>query len=125
MAQNSALNSFVDFLFQPLPFIAPDSMLGRISFITRSGPQSRRARRRSANAQYRSGKVLRADARDTLVETGCIQRGENATFSINGRDFVINPDTWIFGEVCVGASASVMLIRKGQQLSAKKIVISS
>ena len=54
---------------------------------------------------------------------GAIQAGTNSPFSINGKDFSITDDTWVVGDLEIGAYASVRGPLKGGKRVATKVVI--
>ena len=124
MAQNSAINYLVDFLFQPLPF-PENSIIDRFSFIHRNARDARRARRLSANARLRKGRTLRVESTPLPTRVGPLDSGKATMFSVNGLDFVITPETWIFGQVRLGAVATVHMAQQGDRIIAKKVIISS
>ena len=61
-----------------------------------------------------------------LVLQGCIGRGTQTLYSVNGIDFAVQAETWIFGEVEYGAMAKVHCpIAPGRGRIASKIVITA
>ena len=61
-----------------------------------------------------------------FVLQGPIARGAQTLYSVNGIDFAVKPETWIFGEVEYGAMAKVYCpIVPGRGRIASKIVITA
>lgn len=115
MAQNSSFGSFLDFLLQPVPFL-PDG-----SFIARTAVRNkRRAVRRPVRKRVEASS--KAAGPGAITVAGVIQRGQQAAYSINGQDFEITPDTWIFGDVKYGLSATVQLVHVQGATYARKII---
>jgi hypothetical protein len=79
----------------------------------------RKAQRESAEARPRSDSMV------TVFE-GEITPGITTQFSVAGKDIAIDSDTWIFGEIMIGSTASVHVVpRIGDQLYARKVIVTS
>ncbi len=60
----------------------------------------------------------------TFVREGILKQGENAPFSVCGKDFFIYDNAWIMGEVRVGVRARVTgVVRKRNERFATKILV--
>lgn len=111
-SQNAgALSYMVELLFTPIPFLTRDKSKKRLHM--------RRARiaRKSANANP-------AVATRSFIMNGLLEKGTGTPFAIGGEDFVIDENTWVFGDVRVGTLATVRGERHGSKNYAKKVVIS-
>jgi hypothetical protein len=120
MPAPSPIESVMDFLFKPVPFVPEDSVLGRFSFIHRQRDMREVRRRRAVDRHLKSGS--KSHGRQITL-TGAIQRGKDCQFAICSTDFSITPDTWVFGDVAVGSPATVELIYANGSAYAKKITI--
>jgi|GEM_PF-6285769 len=120
MSQNNTFTSVIDFLLQPVPFL-PDS-----SFIVGHGLGSKRKSKKPlgpSRSRPSAKDQNRAQTERAVTITGIIQRGHDTPYSVDGQDFEITPDTWIFGNIRYGVTASVQLVRATGAAYARKIII--
>ncbi len=101
--EKTSIGYVIELLKTPIPFLTPA-----------------RARRRAARKNL--AKKSEPYSQPFFL-SGAIEKGSACKFAIGGEDFVIDNDTWIFGEVRYGATASVKGERRGNQNFAKKIVM--
>ena len=55
--------------------------------------------------------------------SGPLERGRETPYAIAGNDFIVTPDTWIFGNLDVGASSTITTQHVDGKLVAKKVVM--
>ncbi len=62
------------------------------------------------SGQTSRSKKTKARAEKPRTETieGCLGLGKTTIYSINGRDFVIDDDTWLFGTPAVGVHVRIL-----------------
>jgi hypothetical protein len=84
-------------------------------------PAARGSGRRAALRRRSSAPA--AVSTQTFHLSGPLERGTNTKYAISGQDFVIDENTWIFGEFRLGAVAAVKGERQGEQHYAKKVSI--
>ncbi len=61
-----------------------------------------------------------------FVFEGDLQYGHSTDYAVHGVDIHINNDTWVFGDLRIGAQATVKgIYAKGDQAHAKKIIINA
>ena len=123
MPQVSKLDYVVGILLTPVP------LLPEHSFLLRRAPEARLAevrRKRAAARIAKSASVpssARAPRQEHSVLQGKLEPGRMTPFAIAGQDFVIDSDTWMFGEVRVGATAQVQVQYFNGDLHARKVLI--
>lgn len=84
-----------------------------------NGVQMKRKRKRAKNKEGQAG--IRA-----FTLNGRLREGKGTPFAVDGEDFVIGPNTWILGEVEIGALAKVKgYIRGLGEREATSIVVSN
>lgn len=119
--QNANTLGSVMVLLKNLPEIlnTPLSKVGRVSqsIINESDDKSK-----SGSRNTKKNPNAKAGVRPFTLE-GQIMRGNRGAFSVAGEDFVISNDTWIFGDVVVGALATVHGVTKNGERIARKIVV--
>lgn len=54
---------------------------------------------------------------------GILRKGQETTYAINGQDVEISEDTWMIGNMAIGAKASVKGVMRNGQRQVTKIVI--
>ncbi len=121
MRSNGTLASVLDMLLKPIPYLPGNSL------ISPRPPSRNEVKRRR---EKRKGKRQPAQLEGKMGETaqqftlkGVIERGSRTPYALNGNDFSLDSDTWIFGEVRVGAEATVIGLRMSDVTYAKKIII--
>jgi len=112
----------------PLPAILTTPMnLGDIlrTPIHIPGISSKRSRRKSFSKRTIStARVANSKGKTgQFVVEGSIQRGEKARFAIDNKDFDIDANTWIIGNVEYGAWARVKGCTQGDKKIASQVVI--
>lgn len=105
----SAMERMKEILLTPIPLPS----FGR--------PAARGSGRRAALRRRSSAPA--AVSTQTFHLSGPLERGTNTKYAISGQDFVIDENTWIFGEFRLGAVAAVKGERQGEQHYAKKVSI--
>ena len=91
-----------------------------------------RAARPPIQPRRPSGRVVRrpsqaaegvASRASTFEVSGEIRRGLEAPYAVNDTEFFLVDSTWVFGDVQIGAQATVTVCAAQGKLVAKKIVI--
>ena len=77
------------------------------------GKSSRKTRASTTTTQVHEG--------DSFALNGVIKPGMDSKYAINGADFVIDDDTWVFGEIAYGNKAIIegVVGLNGERLAAK------
>ena len=117
--QNSTIDKFINILMSPVP------LLPEMSFIAKKQELPPSLRRRIKQSRIKATQALNSQPAQTNVEilSGKLTPGNGTTFAINGRDFHFDSNTWMFGEVRMGSSATVTVCLSSGNLYAKKIVV--
>jgi len=55
--------------------------------------------------------------------SGPLERGRESPFAIAGNDIHVTPDTWVFGNIEIGATATITAQHADGKFIAKKIVM--
>ena len=55
--------------------------------------------------------------------SGPLERGRETQYAIAGNDIVVTPDTWIFGNLEIGATSMITAHQVDGKLVAKKVVM--
>lgn len=112
MSRTNTLSVVYDILLSPVPFLPKGSLIPKHGRIYNRNKRQRR-------------RALAEGISRTLNFTlkGEIDRGNLTKFSINGEDFVIDKDTWIFGEVRAGVVAVVKGVKIGGANFARKVMV--
>lgn len=85
----------------------------------------RRVQARKQNPQGLQGKTdNKQKQRVTFDLEGEIRTGQSGMFAVNGEEFVLDDQTWVFGNIAQGAKAMVHgVFRNGGERYATKIVV--
>ncbi len=106
---NQAANTFdrvIEVLMSPVPFLPSASVFSSFH------PGRTNIRRTTAQSC----------SNEPIVIAGEIQAGCDSRYSINGRDFSFDSNTWVFGELRIGCLARITAMKSGGKLYAKKII---
>ena len=79
-----------------------------------------RAKRREARSPE---KAKQAQTSDQFALSGIIETGMGTIYSVQGKDFIFDSDTWIFGDISLGAYARVKGSLRAGERYASHIVI--
>ena len=120
MNTSKTIEQIVNLLLAPIPHLPQGS------FIVKRKPQpgelaARRERRRAAVRT----EPLRQPYLQEITLSGRLERGSTTAFAILGRDITILPTSWVFGELRVGVNASAQVIRDGEALKVRKLVVAN
>jgi hypothetical protein len=87
-----------------------------------SRPPIRRAAASAATKTAAAAAAQGSHAQFSLM--GTLERGASSKFAVRGEEFVVDNNTWIFGQLNVGAEVMVQgVFRKGDERYAKKIIV--
>lgn len=84
-------------------------------------------RRRLGRVRPRAAKSIekakQGQTSDQFALSGIIETGMGTIYSVQGKDFVFDSDTWIFGDISLGAYARVKGSLRAGERYASHIVI--
>ena len=118
MSQTSPLDAVIDLLLTPVPF------LPSASFVYSLRSPKGRARPAPRRVVKSAGRPHGQPPVQGISVKGKLELGSATPYAVCGHDFVIDKDTWIFGEVRLGATAMVQLVRTPNGVHAKKLMVS-
>ncbi len=107
-----------------------------LGFLRRTKTPKRQVRRvrlhgkktRSIMEKTRAGQRESLEGKRKVLQfslDGLLQPGNQTLFSVNGYDLITNADTWVFGELVLGAHAKVKgMIVKGHERLCTSIISS-
>ena len=80
--------------------------------------------KRKSRSVTLSGTQMNHETGDRFGLDGKLKPGMDSKYAINGADFVIDDDTWIFGDLAYGVRASVegVISEAGERLAAKVVM---
>ncbi len=117
---NQIIESIIDTLKKPVPL--PAFLLTPIELSALTGKKTSSKGKGSKKSVKRKAIVKPQNLQFALE--GPLTKGESSPFSINGYDLKTTADTWIFGELRIGAIAKVKgVIMNGHERLCTSIVI--
>ena len=72
----------------------------------------------------RSAATVVHEPGDSFALDGMLKPGMDSKYAINGADFIIDDDTWIFGDLAYGVRATVegVISDSGERLASKVVL---
>lgn len=114
---NTLFDTLLDTLKKPVPLPAFLLMPVELPFVT-GGKNAKKKIKKNAVGRSSASKTLQ------FALEGPLGRGEHTAFAINGYDLKTTADTWIFGQLRVGAYAKVKgVIVNGHERLCTSVVI--
>jgi hypothetical protein len=94
-----------------------------LSLLSRDITRRSRADRRRRECQRR-GVHLSINSEQRYLLQGILGRGSSSNFSVNGNDVVLDQDSWVFGELLIGAHVSALISEQTDGIrKVKKIIV--
>lgn len=106
------LDYVLDLFFKPIPVLSKSKNAAQ-----KSQPQKNSGLVKAAGKKGEPSKVTAS----IVSLQGTVEPGGQTAFSVQGKDFVIDGNTWMFGELQMGTNVEVQAVLSAGVLKARKV----